>query len=259
MSHPEISSQDLPKHIAVIMDGNGRWAKKRLKPRLFGHRAGVKAVRETLTCAAKLKIPAITLFAFSSENWKRPQEEVSVLMDLFLSALSKEVTRLHKNNLKLQIIGDKTKFNQKLQDKILEAEKLTANNTGTVINIAANYGGQWDITQAAQKLAQEVESGKLTASDITEDALSQHLCMADLPPVDLMIRTSGEQRISNFMLWQMAYAELYFTETLWPDFNEEQMLEAIGWFVTRERRFGCTSEQLTSLMQQNQQNLEQGA
>lgn len=248
MPNPEISSQDLPQHIAVIMDGNGRWAKKRHQPRLFGHRAGVKAVRETITCAARLQIPAITLFAFSSENWKRPKEEVSVLMDLFLASLTKEIGKLHENNLKLQVIGNKSQFSDKLQKKIQEAESLTQDNTGTVINIAANYGGQWDITQAFKNIALKIESGDVQAADITEDLIGEKLCLAGLPPVDLMIRTSGEQRISNFLLWQIAYAELYFTDIFWPDFNQAEMLKAISWFVERERRFGCTSEQLQSLM-----------
>lgn len=248
MSNPEISSQDLPKHIAIIMDGNGRWAKQRHKPRLFGHRAGVKAVRESITCAARLQVSAITLFAFSSENWKRPEEEVSVLMELFFAALTKEVSKLHKNNLKLQVIGNKTQFSDKLQEKIAQAESLTQHNTGTVINVAANYGGQWDITQAASQVASLVEQGELKAADVTEDVFARYLSLADLPPVDLMIRTSGEQRISNFLLWQMAYAELYFTDIFWPDFNQAEMLKAISWFVERERRFGCTSEQLEHLM-----------
>ncbi len=244
-----IESHHLPKHIAIIMDGNGRWAKSKGKPRLFGHKSGVKAVRETIKTASRLGIQAVTLFAFSSENWKRPAEEVSLLMELFITALSREVSRLHKNNLRLRVIGDKTRFEPKLQKSIAAAEKLTENNTGTVVNVAANYGGQWDITQAVQVLAQQVEKGELTAQDITSGDIACHLSMADLPDVDLMIRTSGECRISNFMLWQMAYAELYFTDTFWPDFDEVALLKAISWFIERERRFGCTSEQLQTLMQ----------
>ncbi|MCF7354310.1 isoprenyl transferase [Vibrio sp. CK2-1] len=248
MSDTQFSSELLPQHIAVIMDGNGRWAKQRGKPRIYGHRMAVKSVRETISTASRLGIKAITLFAFSSENWKRPEEEVSVLMDLFMTVLTREVKKLHKNNLRLQIIGDKTRFSSALQKKIAAAEALTEANTGTVINVAANYGGKWDITEAVKQVAQQVSEGQLQPQDITEATISQHLSMADLPDVDLMIRTSGECRISNFMLWQMAYAELYFTDLFWPEFDEQAMLDAIAWFINRERRFGCTSEQLQSLM-----------
>ncbi|CAH0524947.1 isoprenyl transferase [Vibrio hippocampi] len=249
MPNSQIVTDSLPKHIAIIMDGNGRWAKSQGKPRVFGHKKGVDAVRKTIRAAAKLHIPAITLFAFSSENWRRPEEEVGVLMELFITVLSSEVKKLHKNNLKLQVIGDTTRFNDKLQKKISEAEQLTAGNTGTVINIAANYGGKWDIVQATQKLANLVENGELRSSDITEDMLGRFVTMSDLPDVDLMIRTSGECRISNFMLWQMAYAEMYFTEQYWPEFDEDSFAEAITWYVNRERRFGCTGEQVKALME----------
>ncbi|MFH0264716.1 isoprenyl transferase [Vibrio rumoiensis] len=248
MSSTQFSSDLLPQHIAVIMDGNGRWAKQRGKPRIYGHRMAVKSVRETISTASRLGIKAITLFAFSSENWKRPEEEVSVLMDLFMAVLTKEVKKLHKNNLRLQIIGDKTRFSRALQKKIAAAEELTQANTGTVINVAANYGGKWDITEAVKQVAQQVSDGQLQPQDITESTISQYLSMSDLPDVDLMIRTSGECRISNFMLWQMAYAELYFTDLFWPEFDEQALLGAIAWFINRERRFGCTSEQLQSLM-----------
>lgn len=248
MDDTQFSSELLPKHIAVIMDGNGRWAKKQGKPRLYGHRMAVKSVRETISTASRLGIQAVTLFAFSSENWKRPEEEVSLLMDLFITVLTREVKKLHKNNLKLRIIGDKTRFSQILQQKIHGAEQLTQHNTGTVINVAANYGGKWDITEAVKTVAAQVANGELIASDITEDHIAQHLSMSDLPDVDLMIRTSGECRISNFMLWQMAYAELYFTDMFWPEFDEQALLDAVSWFINRERRFGCTSEQLQSLM-----------
>ncbi|WP_417883338.1 isoprenyl transferase [Vibrio rumoiensis] len=248
MSSTQFSSDLLPQHIAVIMDGNGRWAKQRGKPRIYGHRMAVKSVRETISTASRLGIKAITLFAFSSENWKRPEEEVSVLMDLFMAVLTKEVKKLHKNNLRLQIIGDKTRFSRALQKKIAAAEELTQANTGTVINVAANYGGKWDITEAVKQVAQQVSDGQLQPQNITESTISQYLSMSDLPDVDLMIRTSGECRISNFMLWQMAYAELYFTDLFWPEFDEQALLDAIAWFINRERRFGCTSEQLQSLM-----------
>ncbi|SHE87554.1 polyprenyl diphosphate synthase [Vibrio gazogenes] len=248
MQKSQLSSEALPQHIAIIMDGNGRWAKARGKPRVFGHKNGVKAVRKTITTAAQLGIQAVTLFAFSSENWRRPEDEVGVLMELFITALSTEAKKLHKNNLRLRVIGDTSRFNSRLQDKIAQTEMLTAQNTGMVVNIAANYGGQWDITQAARQVAEKVATGVLTPSDITENILAQHMTMSDLPNVDLLIRTSGECRISNFMLWQLAYAELYFTPTFWPDFNEESLIEAMTWFVNRERRFGCTGEQIKAMM-----------
>ena len=248
MQNSQLFVESLPKHIAIIMDGNGRWAKSKGQPRVFGHKKGVSAVRKTIAAASKLNIQAITLFAFSSENWRRPEDEVGLLMELFITVLSSEVKKLHKNNLRLRIIGDTSRFSERLQKKIAEAETLTASNTGMMINVAANYGGKWDIVQAVQKLAQQVEHGKLAASDIDEDKIAQHLTMADLPDVDLLIRTSGECRISNFMLWQMAYAEMYFTPVYWPDFGEDSLVEAITWFVNRERRFGFTGEQIKALM-----------
>lgn len=251
MQNHQLSTDAFPKHIAVIMDGNGRWAKMKGKPRVFGHKNGVRAVRKTISAAAKLGIQAITLFAFSSENWRRPQDEVGVLMELFMAVLASEVDKLHKNNIQLRVIGETTRFSQSLQDRIAKAEALTANNTGLVVNIAANYGGKWDILNAAKSVAALVEQGKLQASDIDESMFAEHLTMADLPPVDLLIRTSGECRISNFMLWQLAYAELYFSHEFWPDFNEDSLIEAVTWFVNRERRFGCTGEQIKSLMTDN--------
>ncbi|MDG3088866.1 isoprenyl transferase [Vibrio hannami] len=248
MSETQVTPEYFPKHIAVIMDGNGRWAKSKGKPRVFGHRAGAKAVRKTITAAAKLGINAITLFAFSSENWKRPAEEVNLLMDLFISALSKEAKNLHKNNLQLRVIGDKSKFNERLQSKIAEAEKLTSNNTGMVVNIAANYGGKWDITEATRTIARKVKQNEIDLDDISEGLIGDNLTMSDLPEVDLLIRTSGECRISNFMLWQLAYAELYFTPEFWPDFDENSLSEAVSWFINRERRFGCTGEQIKALI-----------
>jgi undecaprenyl diphosphate synthase len=204
-------------------------------------------VRKTITAAAKQGIKAITLFAFSSENWRRPEEEVSFLMDLFATTLSKEAKKLHKNNLQLRIIGDISKFPANLQEKICQAQLLTENNSGMVINVAANYGGKWDITQAAKAVAAKVNAGLLTLDEITESTFSTELTMADLPEVDLFIRTSGECRISNFMLWQMAYAEIYFTDVYWPEFDEKQLEKAITWFASRERRFGSTSEQIKIL------------
>jgi len=249
MQNSQLLPDVLPKHIAVIMDGNGRWAKEKGKPRVFGHKNGVKAVRKTISTAARLGIKAITLFAFSSENWRRPQDEVGVLMELFLTVLSSEVKKLHRNNLRLRVIGNISRFNDRLQAKIAQAEQLTANNSGMVVNIAANYGGKWDITEATKRIAEQVAAGHLSPADINEELIKQHLTMNDLPEVDLLIRTSGECRISNFMLWQLAYAELYFTETYWPDFNEDSLVEAVTWFINRERRFGCTGEQVKALLE----------
>lgn len=248
MQNSQAFSDSLPKHIAIIMDGNGRWAKSKGKPRVFGHKKGVNAVRKTVAAASKLGIKAMTLFAFSSENWRRPEEEVGLLMELFISVLSSEVKKLHKSNLRLRVIGDTSRFSERLQGKIIEAEALTAGNTGMVINIAANYGGKWDITEAAKTLALKARNGEIRVEDINEQLITQHLTMADLPEVDLLIRTSGECRISNFMLWQMAYAEMYFTPEYWPEFDEDSLVEAVTWFINRERRFGCTGEQVKALM-----------
>ncbi|MGR5175992.1 isoprenyl transferase [Vibrio parahaemolyticus] len=251
MQNSDTFNDSLPKHIAIIMDGNGRWAKSKGKPRVFGHKKGVSAVRKTISAAARLKIQAVTLFAFSSENWRRPEDEVGLLMELFVTVLSNEIKKLHKNNLRLRIIGDKSRFNDRLQRKIAEAEKLTENNTGTVINVAANYGGKWDILQATKQLAKLVEQGEIKADQITEEMIGRYVTMSDLPDVDLLIRTSGECRISNFMLWQMAYAEMYFMDEYWPEFDEDSLVKAITWFVNRERRFGCTGEQVKALMEAN--------
>lgn len=249
MQNSQLSPEALPQHIAVIMDGNGRWAKEQGKPRVFGHKNGVSSVRKTISTAARLGIKAVTLFAFSSENWRRPEEEVGLLMELFMSVLSTEVKKLHKNQLRLRVIGDKSRFSERLQSKISKAEELTKNNSGMLINIAANYGGQWDITQATKAIAEKVSQGELVPSDINEEIIRSHLTMADIPAVDLLIRTGGECRISNFMLWQLAYAELYFTPTYWPEFDEEHLVKAVTWFVNRERRFGCTGEQIKALME----------
>ncbi|MGF1907931.1 polyprenyl diphosphate synthase [Vibrio kasasachensis] len=249
MQNSQLSPEQLPKHIAIIMDGNGRWAKAQGKPRVFGHKNGVVAVRKTISTAARLGIKAVTLFAFSSENWRRPEEEVGVLMELFITVLSTEVKKLHKNGLRLRVIGDTGRFSERLQKKIAQAEALTAGNGGMVINIAANYGGKWDITEATKQIALQVQRGELSIDDINETLITQHLTMADLPAVDLLIRTSGECRISNFMLWQLAYAEIYFTPVYWPAFNEDSLVEAVSWFIERERRFGCTGEQVRALME----------
>lgn len=239
-----LACDDLPSHVAIIMDGNGRWAQQRGKRRVFGHKAGVDKVREVVKSASELNIKALTLFAFSSENWQRPADEVSVLMELFLSVLSIEIKRLNRNNVKLNIIGDTSRFSEKLQKKIKNAQQLTENNSGLILNVAANYGGRWDITQACQQLGTLVEQGKLNPQDITEEMIDQHVCTALLPDLDLLIRTGGDCRISNFLLWQAAYTEFSFTDTLWPDFGEEAFLDAIAKFSQVERRFGCTSEQV---------------
>ncbi len=233
----------IPQHVAIIMDGNGRWAQMQGKNRVAGHKAGVESVRAVVTSARKSEVKALTLFAFSSENWQRPAKEVSVLMDLFMYVLTKEVKRLHKHNIRFNVIGDLSRFSNKLQQSIDKSEKLTAKNTGLVLSIAANYGGRWDIAQAAKKLANQVKYGDMLLEDIDENTLHQQTCLADLPPLDLLIRTGGDFRISNFLLWQAAYAELYFTEVLWPDFDETQFKNAITCFDQRERRFGQTGEQ----------------
>ncbi len=234
----EFDPQNMPKHVAIIMDGNGRWAKQKGKLRAFGHQNGVKAVRSAVSFAAKHGIEVLTLYAFSSENWNRPKAEVSALMTLFMKALDSEVKKLHKNNIRLRVIGDKSAFSEALQKRIAESEKLTENNTGLILNIAANYGSLWDITQAAQRMAVKVKLGEIAVTDITPERLQAELVTEDQPQVDLLIRTSGEQRISNFLLWQIAYAELYFTPVLWPDFNDKTFSEAICTFQQRDRRFG---------------------
>lgn len=228
----------MPKHVAIIMDGNGRWAKQQGKLRIFGHQNAVKAVRSAVNFAAKYGVKVLTLYAFSSENWSRPESEVSGLMALFMKVLNSEVKKLHKNNIRLKILGDVSRFSPSLQEKIHVSEQLTAQNNGLILNIAANYGGYWDITQATRKLAERVQFGELKPSEITPELVQRYLVTEEQPQVDLLIRTSGEQRISNFLLWQIAYAELFFTPVLWPDFNEETFSEAVEAFQKRERRFG---------------------
>ncbi|MDD5037485.1 MAG: isoprenyl transferase [Methylococcaceae bacterium] len=241
----------LPRHIAIIMDGNGRWAKKRFLPRTAGHRAGVASVRKAIEYCRAQGVKVLTLFAFSSENWRRPAQEVSVLMGLFLSTLEKETHKLHQNNVRLRVIGDRNAFAAELQQRIGDAEKLTAANIGLDLVIAANYGGRWDIAQAARRMAEEVVAGNLSPAAITEESLASYLHLADLPEPDLFIRTGGEQRISNFLLWQLAYTELYFTETLWPDFDETELETAIKDYAGRQRRFGYTGEQVETLFVNN--------
>jgi undecaprenyl diphosphate synthase len=233
-----------PKHIAIIMDGNGRWAQKRMMPRIMGHHAGVKAVRKIVEYCAKEHIEVLSLFAFSSENWRRPKDEVSLLMELFMSTLQSQVDKLDKNNIRLRIIGDKSAFPEKLQDKISAAEAQTANNTGLTLVIAANYGGRWDIAQAVQNIMAGIKTGAIAEQAINEELIDQYLVTADLPEPDLFIRSGGEERVSNFLLWQLAYTEFFFTDVLWPDFDQAMMQRAIDSFKGRQRRFGHTGEQI---------------
>lgn len=241
---PESAVGVLPKHVAIIMDGNNRWAKHRLMAGVSGHKAGVDAVRAVVETSARQGVQVLTLFAFSSENWRRPEAEVGALMQLFVIALEREVKKLHKHNICLRVMGDISAFSIRIQKLITDAETLTANNSQMTLVIAANYGGQWDITQAAKKLALAVQKNELSVDEITEQSLHAYTCMADLPAPDLLIRTGGEQRISNFMLWQTAYSEFYFTDALWPDFKEEEYLRALTAFTQRVRRFGRTDDQL---------------
>jgi undecaprenyl diphosphate synthase len=235
---PEVSA--VPRHIAIIMDGNGRWATRRFLPRVAGHAKGVERVRDVVEACVERGVEFLTLFAFSSENWRRPAEEVSVLMRLFMTALEREVTKMHVNSIRLKVVGDLSRFDPKLQRMIANAERRTANNTRLTVNICANYGGRWDVMQAVGKMV----AAHPGAADFTEEQLAPHLAMAYAPEPDLFIRTGGEQRISNFMLWQLAYTEMYFTETYWPDFTGASLDEAILSYQQRERRFGRTSAQL---------------
>lgn len=237
---PEVA--EVPRHIAVIMDGNGRWAKKRFLPRVAGHKVGVETVRSMVKQCVNLGVDYLTLFAFSSENWRRPEEEVTFLMGLFMEALKKEVAKLHKNNVRLIIIGNRKQFGGALCAEIEAAENLTQNNTGLTLTIAANYGGRWDILQAVNAMQKANPS---QVDEYTEEMLTPYLSMHYAPEPDLFIRTGGEKRISNFLLWQLAYSELYFTDTLWPDFDDQAFEQAIQSYQQRERRFGRTSEQLT--------------
>ena len=236
----------IPAHIAIVMDGNGRWAKKRNRPRSMGHQAGQKALRATIENCVRVGVETLTVFAFSSENWNRPAGEISRLMEIFLRALDKEVSELHENHICLRFIGDKTAFSPAIQAKMLKAETLTAANTRLVANIAVNYGGRWDITQAAKQMATAAANGDLSIDDADESQFAQFLALADSPDPDLFIRTGGEMRISNFLLWQSAYTEFYFTDVLWPDFDSDVLDQAIAAFQSRERRFGRTSEQVKS-------------
>jgi len=236
------AEQNIPTHVAVIMDGNGRWARKRALPRHAGHRSGVGAVRETVEIAAKRGVGYLTLFAFSSENWSRPREEVSKLMGLFVEALQREVDELHRNNVRLEFIGAREQLQAGLVEKIASAEVQTRGNTGLRLFVAVAYGGRWDIVQATQRLAGRAVAGEIAADDIDDAAIATELQLGDVPDPDLLIRTGGEQRISNFLLWNLAYAELWFCDTLWPDFGEQQFDAALDFYARRQRRYGNTGE-----------------
>ena len=240
------SITNVPRHVAIIMDGNKRWARQRSLPDLAGHRAGLESVRKIISACGDYGIETLTLFAFSSENWQRPNGEVRGLMRLFYSALKREVADLHKNHIRLRIIGDRQRFSPMICKRMDEAEALTRNNARTTLVIAADYGGQWDIAQASRRMAEEVAEGRLSPDEITTELMNEYLSLADLPCPDLCIRTGGEQRISNFLLWQMAYTELFFTSTFWPDFRESEFLQAITDFSGRQRRFGRETPHLVT-------------
>lgn len=238
---------NLPRHIAVIMDGNGRWARRRAMPRTAGHRAGVKSVRATVEHAGRLGVKHLTLFAFSSENWSRPADEVSKLMSLFVEALQREVAELHRNNVRLEFIGDRSQLGLGLNEKIAGAEKHTASNDGLHLIVAVAYGGRWDITEAARRVCRKVGDGELRPDDVSEEHLANALQLGGVPDPDLLIRTGGEKRISNFLLWNLAYAELWFCDVLWPDFRESDLDQAIAHFAACQRRFGRTEDQVETV------------
>ena len=235
---PEVAA--VPRHVAIIMDGNGRWATKRLLPRVAGHVKGVDAVRQCVEACVERGIEYLTIFAFSSENWRRPEEEVSLLMRLFVTALEREVAKMHANSIRLKVVGDLSRFDAKLREMIANAERRTANNTRLTLTVCANYGGRWDIMQATNKML----AASPGVTEFSEEQLAEHLAMAYAPEPDLFIRTGGEERISNFLLWQLAYSELYFTDTFWPDFSVQSLDTAIASYQSRERRFGRTGAQL---------------
>ncbi|EAR63045.1 polyprenyl diphosphate synthase [Neptuniibacter caesariensis] len=247
MSSENLSTENglkIPRHIAIIMDGNNRWAKERRLPGLAGHKAGVDCVRSVIEGCMEMGVEALTLFAFSSENWKRPPLEVKGLMELFKLALDREAKKLVKNNIRLRVVGDKTAFSSSLQAKIEKVEGMTQDCDGLHLNIAANYGGRWDIVSAAQRLAELCQSGSIQPADINETLFAQNISLADIPEPDLCIRTGGEQRISNFLIWQFAYTELFFSDAYWPDFDKEHLKKAVVDYSGRQRRFGKTSEQV---------------
>lgn len=237
----------VPGHLAVIMDGNGRWAARRAMPRHVGHKAGVKAVRAVVEGCARRGVEALTLFAFSSENWGRPAEEVARLMELFVEAMDREIEQLHGNGIRVRFIGDLATLKPELRELIASAESLTASNPNLTLYIALSYGGRWDITEAARRLAVRVQAGTLDPSAIDEQALAAEMALAGAPEPDLFIRTGGEQRLSNFLLWSLAYTELYFCGTLWPDFDDQELERALRYFASRQRRFGLTGDQVAGV------------
>jgi undecaprenyl diphosphate synthase len=238
--------ESIPVHVAIIMDGNGRWARQRGLPRTAGHRAGAKSVRAVVEEAARRGVRVLTLFAFSSENWRRPRAEVSLLMELFMSTLRIEVDRLVEHGIQLRVIGDLSAFSKQLQQQVRNAERATRDNQRLILQIAANYGGRWDITQAARRLAEEVAAGGIDPAEISESAIAERLSFPDVPDPDLFIRTGGEKRLSNFLLWQSAYAELYFSDLMWPEFDGDALFAAINDYSRRQRRFGRTGEQVSA-------------
>lgn len=240
---PQWTDRDVPRHIAIVMDGNGRWARGRSLPRHVGHRAGVKAAKQVVEACAKRTISVLTLFAFSSENWSRPRQEVGMLMGLFVEALQREVDELHDNQVRLRVIGERGTLSATLQAQIRQAEELTYKNSGLQLVLAVGYGGRWDMVQAARSVATDVERGMLSASRVDESLLSGNLALAGLPDPDLFIRTGGEHRISNFLLWNLAYTELLFSDTLWPDFGDGDLDEALRIYASRQRRFGQLEDQ----------------
>ena len=239
------SDKVVPQHIAIIMDGNGRWARQRSRTRAAGHQAGFHVTRDIVEASVQRGIDALTVFAFSSENWNRPKKEVGLLMDLFLRALKSEVSKLHENNVRMRFIGERTAFQSKLQSEMEAAEALTASNTGLDFSIAVNFGGRWDVVNTTRQIAIAVQQGQLAPEDITEDLFTQHMSLAGISEPDLFIRTGGEKRISNYLLWHLAYTELYFTDVLWPDFSAIELDKALEFFAGRQRRFGRTGEQVT--------------
>lgn len=240
-----MADQQIPQHVAIIMDGNGRWAKKRMMPRTYGHKKGVDATRRSIAFFAKAGVKHLTLFAFSSENWSRPEDEVSSLMSLFVSSLQKNTQELHEKGIRIRFIGDRSQFNERLVAQIQASESLTQSNQLMTLNVAANYGGQWDIMHSVKQLAEKIEQGELSSEQLKVKDLEQYLSLADSPNPDLFIRTGGEHRISNFLLWQIAYSELFFCDQLWPDFDENAMQSALDDFASKQRRFGKTGEQIS--------------
>ena len=238
-----VADKNALKHIAIIMDGNGRWAKSRFKPRIFGHRNSISSVDMAIEYCVEQSIANLTLFAFGRDNWLRPEKEVSDLMNLFYKTLHDKTPKMHKNNVVLKVVGDRTRLSSSLLDKIEECEEMTQNNTGTVLRLAVDYAGRWDITNAAKLVAQKVADGEMNVSDITEQLFESNLIGGSVP-IDLLIRTSGEIRLSDFMLWQVAYAEMYFTNVMWPDFSKKELQVAVDYFNARQRRFGKSGEQI---------------